>query len=161
LRRVKWFCTVAFLLFAAVYAGSFGVSVKYTDSCNRVRFLLWEGNVWVVPGFWMPSSVNPLLQSGGNGSGVVVTPPVIEQITAALLRAGVFGYPIRVPLWMFLVLFGLVGGRLWLVRSRDPYACKECGYNLTGNTSGVCPECGYACMPDKRRPEDIEAARRP
>jgi predicted RNA-binding Zn-ribbon protein involved in translation (DUF1610 family) len=21
-------------------------------------------------------------------------------------------------------------------------ACSSCGYNLTGNTSGVCPECG-------------------
>ncbi len=20
--------------------------------------------------------------------------------------------------------------------------CQQCGYNLTGNTSGVCPECG-------------------
>jgi hypothetical protein len=22
--------------------------------------------------------------------------------------------------------------------------CKKCGYNLTGNVSGVCPECGTA-----------------
>ncbi|MCK4623874.1 MAG: hypothetical protein KAV00_01075 [Phycisphaerae bacterium] len=22
--------------------------------------------------------------------------------------------------------------------------CRECGYNLTGNTSGICPECGEA-----------------
>jgi len=22
--------------------------------------------------------------------------------------------------------------------------CRLCGYNLTGNTSGVCPECGTA-----------------
>lgn len=22
--------------------------------------------------------------------------------------------------------------------------CDNCGYNLTGNTSGICPECGYA-----------------
>ena len=24
------------------------------------------------------------------------------------------------------------------------HECTECGYNLTGNTSGVCPECGKA-----------------
>jgi hypothetical protein len=24
----------------------------------------------------------------------------------------------------------------------DPMKCRECGYNLTGNVSGVCPECG-------------------
>ncbi len=28
------------------------------------------------------------------------------------------------------------------MRSRPPGACKECGYDLTGNTSGVCPEMG-------------------
>ncbi len=26
--------------------------------------------------------------------------------------------------------------------SRQP-VCGQCGYNLTGNTSGVCPECGW------------------
>ncbi len=25
-----------------------------------------------------------------------------------------------------------------------PGRCRNCGYNLTGNTSGVCPECGTA-----------------
>jgi len=23
--------------------------------------------------------------------------------------------------------------------------CWTCGYNLTGNTSGFCPECGTSC----------------
>jgi len=26
--------------------------------------------------------------------------------------------------------------------------CRACGYNLTGNVSGVCPECGTPCKPD-------------
>jgi hypothetical protein len=25
----------------------------------------------------------------------------------------------------------------------DPAHCGRCGYDLTGNTSGVCPECGW------------------
>ena len=33
-----------------------------------------------------------------------------------------------------------------LIRERRPFYppghCKMCGYNLTGNESGVCPECG-------------------
>ena len=29
-----------------------------------------------------------------------------------------------------------------LVREELPGLCSTCGYNLTGNTSGVCPECG-------------------
>ena len=30
------------------------------------------------------------------------------------------------------------------VRRRLPNACPACGYDLTGNRSGVCPECGRA-----------------
>jgi len=40
----------------------------------------------------------------------------------------------------------------WLLRLRNsntasPNCCKECGYDLTGNTSGVCPECGEKARP--------------
>jgi hypothetical protein len=50
---------------------------------------------------------------------------------------------IRVPLWMpcILILGALL--RLWQVHhSFPPPACRRCGYDLRGNTSGVCPECG-------------------
>ena len=29
----------------------------------------------------------------------------------------------------------------------DPNGCSHCSYNLTGNVSGVCPECGTAITP--------------
>jgi hypothetical protein len=29
-------------------------------------------------------------------------------------------------------------------RKRPHGTCRTCGYNLTGNVSGVCPECGKA-----------------
>ena len=29
-----------------------------------------------------------------------------------------------------------------LCRKLRPECCLTCGYNLTGNVSGVCPECG-------------------
>jgi rubrerythrin len=29
-----------------------------------------------------------------------------------------------------------------LARRIPPGHCQRCGYNLTGNVSGVCPECG-------------------
>ncbi|GMU21388.1 MAG: hypothetical protein AMXMBFR13_14810 [Phycisphaerae bacterium] len=28
------------------------------------------------------------------------------------------------------------------LRTRNGRGCDTCGYNLTGNVSGVCPECG-------------------
>ena len=72
------------------------------------------------------------------------------------LRWGGFGYSyssvesnigrsVFVPLWAPMLLF-LVLPMFWLiargraVRTRN--RCTGCGYNLTGNISGVCPECG-------------------
>lgn len=37
----------------------------------------------------------------------------------------------------------IVGNVILYRRYADPYPrCQKCGYNLTGNVSGVCPECG-------------------
>ncbi len=33
---------------------------------------------------------------------------------------------------------------LFLTRRRQMLACRKCGYELTGNTSGRCPECNTA-----------------
>jgi hypothetical protein len=36
----------------------------------------------------------------------------------------------------------MIAARIRRLRLRVPYSCAGCGYNLTGNVSGVCPECG-------------------
>ena len=59
----------------------------------------------------------------------------------ARVRYVVVWYP-----WLLLsfaaltILFGMPVWRTWLRRSRG--LCPACGYNLAGNTSGACPECG-------------------
>jgi len=53
------------------------------------------------------------------------------------------------PGWLPPLLFSLPPA-LWLRgfirrrRLRSAGRCQSCGYNLTGNTSGICPECGTA-----------------
>ena len=37
-------------------------------------------------------------------------------------------------------------------RDGDPNRCRECGYDLTGNVSGVCPECGTRIELPQRPP---------
>ena len=50
---------------------------------------------------------------------------------------------IEVPLFSGVVLVGLPTAYLWWRDRRPPRGhCQVCGYDLTGNVSGVCPECG-------------------
>ena len=47
------------------------------------------------------------------------------------------------PLWIPLLLTMIPTTFLcWRDNRRPPGHCASCGYNLTGNVSGVCPECG-------------------
>lgn len=49
-----------------------------------------------------------------------------------LVIGGAAAYPI----------FAFVHGPVCRFRRRRRGLCVKCGYNLTGNTTGVCPECG-------------------
>ena len=49
------------------------------------------------------------------------------------------------PFWGPFVAFAVPTAILWWIdhaRRVPPGHCRQCGYNLTGNVSGRCPECG-------------------
>jgi len=53
-----------------------------------------------------------------------------------------------IPLWLLFLTSVLPTGVLW---NRDrrrarPGLCSRCGYDLKGNLSGVCPECGLVIV---------------
>jgi hypothetical protein len=54
---------------------------------------------------------------------------------------------VYVPLWLLLLATGVPTALLfWRDRRRIPPGhCQTCGYDLTGNVSGRCPECGSPC----------------
>lgn len=59
------------------------------------------------------------------------------------------------PLWLPTALFALLPLAHLSRRMRrrfPPGCCAGCGYELTGNTSGVCPECGRPVSGPARRP---------
>ena len=65
-----------------------------------------------------------------------------------------------VPLWLLLLLTAIPTAWLWHRDRRlfssppDHLSCRGCGYDLTGNLSGVCPECGEKTA---RREETVES----
>jgi rubrerythrin len=50
---------------------------------------------------------------------------------------------------MALLSLLLLRSRYW--RNKRPWGCKQCAYDLTGNTSGICPECGNPIPEDQAR----------
>ena len=67
---------------------------------------------------------------------------------------------IKFAFWPFFFLFAayptlaLVRGPVRRRRRRRKGLCIKCGYNLTGNVSGVCPECGTTI--ETNRPDEAE-----
>jgi hypothetical protein len=63
-----------------------------------------------------------------------------------VIECGRSGGLVVMPLWMLLVVVAVPTAVLWWRdRRRIPAGhCRQCGYNLTGNVSGRCPECGTA-----------------
>jgi hypothetical protein len=64
------------------------------------------------------------------------------------------GYNIDVALWLPAVLLAVLPVtavvRAATRRRRVPEGCPNCGYDLTGNVSGRCPECGTTVQPVTR-----------
>jgi hypothetical protein len=56
--------------------------------------------------------------------------------TSFAVLAGIF------VLEMLLIGLGLFGSLIFAGRHYPPGHCRRCGYNLHGNRSGRCPECG-------------------
>ena len=60
-------------------------------------------------------------------------------------------YGVSCPWWFGIVAFGtypltaFIRGPVRRWRRRRKGLCIKCGYDLTGNISGVCPECGESC----------------
>lgn len=57
-----------------------------------------------------------------------------------------YSWAVQIPLWIPLLLTILPTAWIWYSDRRrvQPGHCPRCRYDLTGNTSGICSECGNA-----------------
>lgn len=99
--------------------------------------LLWAGSAYFTSGYQR-------LPPGPGGWELL---PVRVQF-AALFSLPSFslstrGLSLLLPLWILLVPTAIVTAYLfWRDRRIPSHCCQGCGYELTGNVSGTCPECG-------------------
>ncbi len=75
--------------------------------------------------------------------------PTLRPIQLWTVSPSTFGGPttITLPLSLPFIFMLLPTAAMWLWphrHRRTAGQCLGCGYNLTGNTSGVCPECGLS-----------------
>ena len=148
-RRRKW-------LWWAKWAG--------TGMCILVALAL-VGSVWCRFGFRtkVGTAVVGVSSVGCSGGGIqgVLGPPsgttvttrdwFLERTERSVIKLlpQIVRFPMGlrvwfVPLWIPLVAIGIPTRVMFFLDRRriPPNHCHKCGYNLTGNVSGVCPECG-------------------
>jgi len=149
---LKWAGLILSLLIVTAWIGSLFWAVYYTRRGSYV-----DGRHWRLCTTCGLSFAGGCLSHFGesgpkNTSGVTgywqFGPGYVGQQTwMPHFEQAFFGFYLSVPLWIPLLL--VVVPTVFLFRHERMYpghCCQRCGYDLTGNTSGVCPECGQALL---------------
>ncbi|GJM24220.1 MAG: hypothetical protein DHS20C16_06350 [Phycisphaerae bacterium] len=108
-----------------------------TDEVDPNNSMSWEiHGPW--NSVWIRFSVLPMYEHKVAGTSKVVAPrTIIFNFSYAFLIAILSAY----PAWLWLKSpLGRLRRRVQGRNDNDPRC--DCGYNLTGNESGKCPECG-------------------
>ncbi len=100
--------------------------------------LMLAGAVLAAWCFWagMETAMLPHLGPAQEGAKIQSTPDLYFLGFVLMVLGGIMG------------LVFCVRWTLLLRRMEQPVSCQRCGYNLTGNESGICPECGESCEGD-------------
>lgn len=137
-RRLKWIGLVVSALTLTVWClSSYSVLMwaLFGGVMLEVGFGLIDFN-WALP--------NELQEVSGWGIERHPDGPDRVRCGQAMLKLLVPSQYASVPFWMVFAAVAIPTFIFWyLDRRRYPLgSCTNCGYNLTGNISGRCPECG-------------------
>jgi|GEM_PF-1271330 len=108
---------------AAVGSPSSGLKQRYSNALVLPRITLPAGSIHDGFGFSRATVSMSGLPSGPFTVSILAIPYCAICVLSLLIPIG----------WWI---------RVRLCRRIDPNRCRRCSYNLTGNTSGRCPECG-------------------
>jgi hypothetical protein len=142
-RITKWVGVASCLLLVSSMIASFHSTISWTSGTGRFGFGMRSGAFVLL---WLPqvSQAQPrkhltrgfsVTSHGWHFRSDYLVMPRYESTTWAT--------GVTVPLWLLLALLAVPVAFVWRRdRRAKPGHCEHCGYNLTGNVSGVCPECG-------------------
>jgi len=135
LRILKWSGVAACLGIAILFALSLRWNVVWGSSRGQYHFAVSRGCIFYL---YFPGQSTDLPQDfhivrWRNTRGLRWRPYTSQGTSSFYL----------IPLWMLFVPCLVPTCYLfWRDRRPPPGHCRQCGYNLTGNVSGRCPECG-------------------
>ena len=132
---------------------AWGLVVDFVGGCDRcIEYLGSNNYVILTPGvvvWWWGDVVDPTAALGWRIRRFGSIPlPWRQRFGLALPFTSSRGpgkLVVSIPLWTLLCLVGAPTALMfWLDHHRRPKPghCRTCGYNLTGNESGICSECG-------------------
>ena len=147
-RIAKWSVAVVCMLMVEAWVISLVAAVVYRPPGHKVVYSLQAGCATVI---WWTSRSAPI-----RGNSEVIDLSLLHGWSIQSLWFAMHWLPtyknypapigistLVIPLWVPITLVGLPTAYLfWRDRSPPPGHCRECGYDLQGNVSGVCPECG-------------------
>lgn len=149
---LKWIGLILSLLLMAAWAVSIPYRCLYITTMRSGAVLatgIMSGNLVFLE---YSNGLAPLLPRGSEWNLQPVEPEVRwAPIWDNRPGASMLGMPLWIP---FLLAAIPTAFLFWRDRRRIPSGhCLRCRYDLTGNTSGVCPECGTAISPTSAGPE--------
>ena len=142
-RIIKWTGAVFCILILLSYLRSAGYFISWTSHDRHWHVCLQTGVILLLNDIApSPMSNLPGWNRGHvNGGGFIRWGFELVQFPDVRW--------VRIPLWFIFLVGAIPTAWLWHRDRRwiRPGCCLRCGYDLTGNTSGVCSECGLAKPP--------------
>ena len=149
-RRLLNLVTGVSVLVCAAAAGIWARSLQFGDCVSvrlgaRVVYVTSEGGCYACSTFTRPEA-RGVRWSWGSYAKRCGAARAARSLVHFAFGPEAGAHDFVVPQWIVPAVFGaLPAARIagWSRRRRAVgNACRSCGYDLTGNVSGVCPECG-------------------